>query len=59
MKSRKVLMNLKERLGELVAACFTGVWIESHEHHEAIREISELCRREEWKLAVWDVDQGL
>ncbi len=52
-------MNLKERLGELVAACFTGVWIESHEHHEAIREISELCRREEWKLAVWDVDQGL
>ncbi|MGB4710382.1 MAG: AAA family ATPase [Fuerstiella sp.] len=52
-------MTLKERLGELVAACFTGVWIESHEHHEAIREILELCRREEWKLAVWDVDQGL
>lgn len=59
MKSGKVLMSLNERLRELVAACFTGVWIESHEHHEALREISELCRSEEWKLAVWDVDQGL
>ena len=52
-------MNLTERLTELVAACFTGIWIESHEHHDAIIEIAQLCRDKEWSLANWDIDQGL
>ena len=25
---------LKEKLNELVSACFTGIWIETHESHE-------------------------
>lgn len=52
-------MTLQERLGELIAACFTGIWIESYEHQEAIVEIAELCRNEDWQLVTWDVDRGL
>jgi hypothetical protein len=52
-------MSLLERLIEYVRACFTGIWIESHEHQDALTEIAQLCRREQWRLAVWDVDRGL
>ena len=52
-------MTLAERLSEYVRACFTGLWIVSHEHDDALKEIAELCRREKWRLAQWDVEQGL
>ena len=52
-------MTFSERLTEYIAACFSGLWIESHEHDDALLEIAELCRHENWKLATWDVDQGL
>jgi len=52
-------MTLSERLAEYVRACFTGIWIESHEHQDALAEIARLCRDEDWRLATWDVDGGL
>lgn len=52
-------MKLREQLGEYVRACFTGLWIESHEHAEALREIAELCRDEQWDLSRWDITTGL
>jgi hypothetical protein len=52
-------MTLAERLTEYVRACFTGLWIESHEHEDALAEIHRLCRDESWRLATWDVDRGL
>ena len=52
-------MSLKNKLHELVAACFTGIWIESHESLDAVEEISSMCRDEQWRLATWDIDQGL
>jgi hypothetical protein len=52
-------MTLSQRLLEYVSACFTGLWIESHEHDDALREIGQLCREQAWKLAVWDVENGL
>jgi hypothetical protein len=52
-------MTLAERLSEYVRACFTGIWIESHEHDDALSEIAGLCRREEWRLASWDIERGL
>ena len=52
-------MNLTERLGELISACFTGIWIESHEHHDAIVEIAQLCHDEGWSFANWDIEQGM
>jgi hypothetical protein len=52
-------MPLAERLAEYVRACFTGIWIESHEHQDALTEIASLCREEDWQLATWDIDAGL
>ena len=50
---------LKEKLKELVSACCTGIWVESFESHEAIREIDELSREQQWTCATWDVGLGL
>ena len=33
---RRRFMSLSERLSEVVRACFSGIWIESHEHDEAM-----------------------
>lgn len=52
-------MTLSERLREYVRACFTGLWIQTHEHDDALVEVASLAREEDWRLAVWDVDQGL
>ncbi|MEW4529416.1 AAA family ATPase [Maioricimonas sp. JC845] len=52
-------MSLASRLSEYVRACFTGIWIESHEHSDALTEIASLCRDENWQLACWDIEQGL
>jgi hypothetical protein len=52
-------MTLSDRLREYVAACFCGLWIESHEHAEALAEIAVLCREEHWRLITWDIERGL
>ena len=52
-------MTLTERLTEYISACFTGLWVVSHEHEDAVREIAEMCRDQDWRLATWNVDQGL
>jgi SpoVK/Ycf46/Vps4 family AAA+-type ATPase len=52
-------MSLAERMSEMVRACFSGLWVQSHEHEDALAEIAQLCRDESWRLASWDVEQGL
>jgi len=52
-------MSLKQRLAEYISACFTGLWVQSHEHDDALAEIAQMCRDNEWRLAVWDVERGL
>ena len=52
-------MNLNQRLMEYVRACFTGLWIVSHEHQDALSEIAQLCRDQQWQLATWDIECGL
>jgi hypothetical protein len=52
-------MTLGTRLTELVQACFTGIWIQSHEHEDALTEIAQICKQKSWQLASWDIDQGL
>ena len=52
-------MPLAQRLVEYISACFTGIWIESHEHDDALREIAQLCRDQDWRLGTWDIDRGL
>ncbi len=52
-------MPLTDNLAEYVRACFTAIWIETHEQHEALAEIRDLSRREQWSLASWNIAQGL
>jgi hypothetical protein len=51
-------MNLTQHLSELIRACFTGIWLRSHEHEDALLEIARLCHAEGWMLASWDIDRG-
>ena len=53
------MKNLIETLTNYIAACFSGLWIETYEPDEAIREITGLCRDQNWNLATWDIDLGL
>ncbi len=52
-------MTLAERLSEYVRAAFSGIYVRSHEHDDAIAELAGLCRDQGWSLATWDVDRGL
>jgi len=52
-------MSLSERLAEYVRACFSGIWIQSYEHNDALLEIARLCHQEDWQMATWDVEAGL
>jgi len=52
-------MSLKQQLAEYISAAFTGLWVQSHEHDDALTEIAQMCRENEWRLAVWDVERGL
>src|SRR5690606_23694929 len=52
-------MSLTQELSEYIRACFSGVWIETHEPDEALVEIAALCRQEAWRLASWNIESGL
>jgi hypothetical protein len=52
-------MTLPERLSELVRAAFSGIWIRSSEHEDALAEVARTCRERGWTFATWDVDRGL
>lgn len=52
-------MTLTERLSEYVRAAFSGIWVQSHEHEDAVQEIAQLCRDNKWSLATWDIDRGI
>ncbi len=51
--------TLTSRLHELISACFTGIWVQTHESHKAAREIADLCRAENWRLGIWNCDSGI
>src|SRR4051812_37276364 len=52
-------MTLSQRLVEYVRACFTGIWIQTHEQDDALAEIAHVCHAQNWRLASWDIDRGL
>ena len=52
-------MTLSQHLFEHIAAAFTGLWVQSHEHEDALAGIARLCNEHEWSLAIWDIDHGL
>jgi len=55
MRTIEIVVGVK---GE-TSACFTGLWVRSFEHDEALAEIAGMCRGQNWRLAVWDIERGL
>ena len=53
------MAELKTMLREYVAGCFTGIWVQTQEPHEAFSDIQSLCSDESWQCAKWDIDRGL
>ena len=52
-------MQLSQHLSEYISACFTALWVQSHEHEDALTEIAQLCRDQDWRMVVWDINRGL
>jgi ATPase family associated with various cellular activities (AAA) len=54
-------MTLADSLREYIEACFSGIWVESCEHPDAVAEIAGLCQRQDppWSWATWDIEAGL
>jgi hypothetical protein len=52
-------MKLTDRLTDYIHAAFSGLWVQSHETDEAEREIIRHARQQKWKVAVWDISNGL
>lgn len=56
---------LSQSIKEHVRAGFAGIWVQSHEHDEATRQIAKVCREtsestgRQWNMLVWDIDRGL
>lgn len=52
-------MTLSERLSEYVRAAFSGIWVQSHEHDDALLEMGQVARENGWTMLSWDIDRGL
>lgn len=52
-------MKLSDALIDYIHAAFSGIWILTNEPDEAEREIAQLARQQQWKVAAWDVASGL
>ena len=52
-------MKLCDQLTDYVNAAFTGLYVQSHEPDEAEHEIVQHAKQKNWKVAVWDVANGL
>ena len=52
-------MTLTEQLTDYIHAAFTGIWVQTSEPDEAERDILKHARERRWRVAVWDVANGL
>lgn len=52
-------MSLSATLNDYIAAAFSGLWLVTSKPDEAEREIVRLARERKWRLAVWDIANGV
>lgn len=53
------MTTLTTSLTEYVHACFTGIWLQTSEPQEALRDIVALSDSQQWRCASWNLAQGL
>ena len=52
-------MRLTDQLKDYINAAFTGLWVQTQEPDEAEKEILQLAHDRKWRIAIWDVANGL
>jgi len=52
-------MKLADQITDYINAAFTGLWVQTHEPDEAQREIIRHAKECKWKVAGWDVANGM
>jgi len=52
-------MKLTEEITDYIHAAFTGIWVVTREPDEAERELIQHAQEKNWRIAVWDVANGL
>lgn len=52
-------MPLTDQLTDYINAAFSGLFVQTHEPDEAEREIIQHAREQKWRVAIWDIAQGL
>lgn len=52
-------MRLTDQLTDYINAAFPGLYVQTWESDEAEREIIRLARQQKWKIAIWDMANGL
>lgn len=52
-------MSLGEDIQQYLRAGFTGLWVETFEFADALREITPVCVKEGWPVVVWDFAAGI
>ena len=51
-------ITLSSRVLEACAAAFSGIWIQSYEHEDALRAICTSIRDHGWDILTWDPESG-
>ena len=52
-------MSLAQKIKELICAGYSGIWVESQESNEAIKELCQMAEEKQWPLSVWDIDRQI
>jgi hypothetical protein len=59
MERKTQPMKLTDQLTDYINAAFSGIWIETREPDEAEREIVKQAHDRRWRIATWDIANGL
>jgi len=52
-------MKLTDEITDYIHAAFTGIWVQTREPDEAERELVQHAQKQNWRIAIWDVANGL
>lgn len=52
-------MKLSEKIHDYIRAAFTGLWIQTYELEDCIRELGQYCADEELRFAEWNNELGV
>lgn len=52
-------MLMSDNVALYMRAGFSGIWLQSNEHEDAIKELTSMCQSQNWGFRLWNMDCGL